>query len=151
MSASGFVEDPVAHLEKVSAMGRDLLVGESTIVVRPLRFMELIRATKAIKPIIEHVANLEKANGEDAEVSILELLEVAPEAMVQIAGMCTGKDRAWFDTLDSEQGLDVFAMVFMVNRDFFVERLLPKLMSLKSQVFGGTRKLETAGPTASTI
>lgn len=128
-------KDPAAELERLSANPRELSVGGETIQVRPLRFLELIRALKYLTPILEVVDKVDMSSNDLGEVS--KLLEVAPEAMLKIAGLSTGKEEQWFDRLEADEGLDVFIAVFEVNKDFFVQRLGPKLANLRPATQSG--------------
>lgn len=120
-------ENAAAQLEKLSANPRELLVGgnvKETVRVRPLKFLELIRSTKHLVPILE---SLDKVTDAEGVSGVKELLLTAPEAMLEIAVICTDKPKEWFATLEADDGFEVFIAVYEVNHDFFVQRLGPKL------------------------
>jgi len=134
---TGFVENPVSQLEKLSSIGRDLLIGQETIAIRPLKFGQLIKAIKIMAPIIR------LAEGVDQEMGLERILAEAPEALVEVAILCTGKPRPWFEALESDQGVDVLGAVLEVNKDFFDQRLGEKLRGLREKFL--PQKLATTG------
>lgn len=120
--------DSVVELDRLSGLPRTLMVKGQAVEVRPLTFMEVVRASKHLTPILKAVDAMDLSSQEVANISML--IETAPEAMIKIASLSIKKDLDWFETLEADEGLDVLMTVYEVNKDFFVQRLLPKLKTL---------------------
>lgn len=107
--------------------GQEVVAGGETIKVFPFAFGQLPKVAKcfaSIKGVIEggNLIEIASAGGED----LIELLCIAAK-----------RPRAWFDTLPSDQGLELMAAVIQQNRDFFTQRMQPALQRL-TQAVGGT-------------
>jgi hypothetical protein len=136
MTVSQFVEDPAVQLAKVSATGRDLMIQGEELEVKPLKFKQLLATLKHLAPILALVEQLDK-DGVDT-LTLQHLLETVPDSLVKVASLCTGKDEAWFDLLEADEGIDVLGAVLELNKDFFVQRLKPKFDRLREQL--GSRR-----------
>jgi hypothetical protein len=106
--------------------GQEVVAGGETIVVSPFAFGQLPQVAKcfaSIKGVIEggDLVEIASAGGED----LLKLLCLAAK-----------KPRVWFDTLPSDEGLNLMAAVIQENRDFFVRRMSPALQRLTQAVNG---------------
>lgn len=98
--------------------------GGEQIVVAPFAFGQLPAVSRHIGAVIN---SLRIVNG---SVQLSELMADAGEDVIALAGIAAGKPRAWFDTLASDEGLELVSAVLEVNQDFFVQRMAPKLAVL---------------------
>ena len=118
-------ESSAETLDQLAGTPRSLTVAGEVVHVAPLTFMEIVRAAKFLAPIL---AAVDSINAESKDIADLaSLLTIAPDAMVKIASLSVHKDEAWFENLQADEGFDVLSMVYEVNKDFFVQRLLPKI------------------------
>lgn len=126
------------------------------IIVRPFFFGELPAVMKMIYPILT-AAGLSsliriKPDAEDktkfvtsinVPENIVDVLAVAlmdsGEPLIELVAFAIKKDRAWFNTLSIAEGVDLTSTWFEVNRDFFVQQVLPKILArLKNNSVGLT-------------
>jgi hypothetical protein len=113
------------QLETLSANPRELSIGGKTIVVRPLRFMELARCAKLMGPILRAVDQIDPNSNGMADIS--GLLAEAPEAIAKITSISCDQPVEWLDTLEADEGLELVLLCYEVNKTFFVQRLGPQL------------------------
>ncbi|MGZ3322012.1 MAG: DUF6631 family protein [Xanthobacteraceae bacterium] len=107
--------------------GQEVAAGGEIIKVSPFVFGQLPKVAKcfaSIKGVIE-------------DGNLIEIASAGGEDLLQLLCLAAKKDRAWFDTLPSDEGLNLMAAVIRVNRDFFVQRMAPVLQRL-TQAMNGT-------------
>jgi hypothetical protein len=138
--------------------------------IRPFKFPQYAKAIKAVTRILSilklqerfaDVAKLATAEqGEDAEVglgdflaglldfeTIAQVCDEAPEEIIALLMIATGKDRNWFDELDADEGLELTGAVLGVNMSFFMQKILPAISSAISRVKMGVSQLSKTSPT----
>jgi hypothetical protein len=106
--------------------GQEVDAGGETIKVSPFPFGQLPKVAACfakIKDVIE---------GGD----LIEIASAGGEDLLALLCLAVSKPRAWFDTLPSDEGLNLMATVIQVNRDFFVQRMSPVLQRLTQAVSG---------------
>lgn len=91
-------------------------------IIRPFTVGQLPRVLKAIRALIE-------AGGVDTEgnLNVFDALTNGAEHAVELMAVATGKDRSYFDNLDVDAGIDLMTAIIEVNKDFFTQRVQPKL------------------------
>lgn len=114
-----------AELEVLQNDGEVVRVGDEDVHVKPFKFGQLLKALK-------YLANIGSSFGgeEISEVQIIQALTAHTEDMLSLLALATGKDRAYFDNIESEEGVDLALAAWRVNQSFFTERLLPRLQGL---------------------
>lgn len=118
-----------ADLEILQNDGEDVIVTindtQETIKVRPFKFGQLLKALK-------YLANIaaDFASPNISEIEIINALTHHAEDMISLLCLATGKDRAFFDEISSDEGVDLALAAWRVNQFFFTERLAPKMKGL---------------------
>jgi hypothetical protein len=106
--------------------GQEVEAGGETITVSPFPFGQLPEVAKIfakIKDVIE---------GGD----LIEIASVGGEDLLALLCLAAKKPRPWFDTLPSDEGLELMAVVIKQNRDFFAQRMSVALQRLTQAVSG---------------
>jgi len=126
---------------------REIVVGGETIVLRPFYFGELPVVIRLVQPVIAATGlsrMLRAVRGPDGRFEIkmdvpenvldifADLLLEATEPVIELISYAIKKDRAWFNTIQSDEGIDLTTAWFEVNRDFFVQRVLPRIAKMHS-------------------
>lgn len=101
-----------------------ITVGGEQIIVSPFYFGQLPAVSKHIGAVTAAI------HIKDGKVQLASLMSDAGEDVLAIAGIACGKPRAWFDTVKSDEGLEVVAAVLAVNLDFFAQKVSPKLADI---------------------
>lgn len=113
-----------------------LSTGE-TITIKPFTFGQLPKALKLSQKIGQALADSYNAGKlSDAKVAVsaaIEVLAEGGEEIIELVGLATGKPRAWFDTVPGEDTLDILNAFIEVNKDFFTQKVLPKVMGLMKE------------------
>lgn len=124
-------EDKTAsQLATATAAGKMVPLHDgSEVHVKPLMFMQTVRTLQLLPPLLETLKVL-RDEKEGEVIGLTDLLTQAPDALIKVAGMCTGKEPEFFETLETDDGLDVFTAVWEVNQDFFATKVLPRLQHL---------------------
>lgn len=81
--------------------------------------------------ITKHIANITSSLHADA-VDLPTLIAEGGEDILAILALAVGKPRAWFDTIEPDEGLQLLAAVIQLNSDMFVKKLQPVLSTLVS-------------------
>jgi hypothetical protein len=99
--------------------------GGEKIEVKPFTFGQLLKALK-------HLASIGNSLSLDnlTDSVVIQALAIHTEDVLALLMLATGKDKAFFDTLDSESGIDIALAAWRVNQDFFVQKLAPKIQQL---------------------
>lgn len=137
-------------------------------VIKPFKFPQYGKAIKAVTRILsilnlqERFAEIAKAvqaeQGEDAELPLNELLgslldfdaiatvcDEAPEEIINLMALATGKPREWFDEVE-EDGIELAGAVLGVNLSFFIQKIVPAIVSAANRVKAGLSQRLTSSP-----
>jgi hypothetical protein len=106
--------------------GQEVVAGGETITVSPFVFGQLPKVAKCFASIKEVIDG----------GNLIEIASAGGEDLLQLLCLAAKKKREWFDTLPSDEGLNLMAAVIQVNRDFFVQRMSPVLQRLTQAVSG---------------
>ena len=123
---------------------KEVTVGGEAVTIRPFFFGEMPTVIKMIYPIIsasglsQMLRVVEKDGAMTVSLKIPEnmvdiLLDVileGSEPIMALLSFALKKDREWFNTIQVDEGVDLVTTWFEVNRDFFVQLVLPKIMKL---------------------
>lgn len=135
------VKSETSDLEILQNQGKTVIVGKETIQVKPFTFGQLLKALK-------YLANIGKSFGDDNldDSQIMQIIAYNTEDVASLLCLATGKPREFFDTISAEEGIELTLAAWEVNKDFFANRLAPKLQELTKQ---NTPSSEEAGLTQS--
>lgn len=99
------------------------------------------------RPVIDAVLNLQTVPEEGSEELVelvLDLIDQHGEALFGAVALAVGREREWIEGGDLGEFVELCQALVSVNRDFFVQRLLPMFRE-RGQASGGNG----TGPTAS--
>lgn len=115
----------LAELEALQPLTRKITINNEEIEIKPYKFRQLFSALKHMSNMVADVNTFE-----DQTVQLFRLLGNHPEDVLGLMSLSTGKPVSFFDDISSEEGIDVVVAVWEVNKDFFVQKIQPKLKSL---------------------
>lgn len=126
--------------------GKTLTIGGDEITIKPLTFGQIPKASKMIAPIVKALASAELGGQSllDLAGNWVEIMAVGGEDLMSLIGWAIGKDRAWFDTLGMDDGIELVKTVIEVNSDFFTKRVMP-ILPMQSQDSGVTSSPSSSG------
>ena len=108
---------------------KQITVGTETVTLSPIKFGQLPRALLTVQRIgallVQHVND----GTISTPAAILEIAALGGEDLIQLVALGLDKPRSWFDTLDTDTGLEILIGFVEVNLDFFTKRVLPMLNS----------------------
>lgn len=109
--------------------GKILTIGGEEITIKPLTFGQIPKASKMVAPIIKAMAKCELAGDSIIDVAgnWVDILAIGGDDLLNLIGWAIGKDRAWFDTLQMDDGVDLVKSVIEVNADFFTKKVMDRL------------------------
>lgn len=96
------------------------------IYVKPYTFGKLLKALK----YLSNLAGLFAESEDGIEPTLLEAFAKHGDDVLGLLCLATDKDRAFFDALDAEKGLDLAILTYKVNESFFSNQLMPKIQNL---------------------
>lgn len=113
------------ELEALQPQIATVTINNEIIEIKPFKFKQFFAALKHLSNMIADVNQYE-----DQTIQLIRLLGEHPDDVVGLMALATGKPAAFFDTLDTDAGLDIAIAVWNVNKDFFGQKIQPKLVSL---------------------
>ena len=123
---------------------REVIVGGETVTLRPFFFGEMPVVIKLIYPIISAagLSQMLRVVEKDGQMTVslkipenmvdilLDVILEGSEPVMALLSFALKKERAWFNTISVDEGVDLVTTWFEVNRDFFAQRVLPKIVKL---------------------
>jgi hypothetical protein len=89
--------------------------GESFVVSK----FKTKKLLKLVKPLVAVQKSIEALKTPDGNVSLIDVLDANPEAVLAILGVSVGKDQEWAGELDPVDAVTLLAAIFKVNPGFF--------------------------------
>jgi len=130
--------------------GKILTIGAEEITIKPLTFGQIPKASKMVAPIIKAMAKSELAGDSviDMVGNWVDILAIGGDDLINLIGWAIGKDRAWFDTLQMDDGVELVKSVIEVNADFFTKKVMDRLNlgALESKETGATSSPSSSAP-----
>lgn len=130
--------------------GKILTIGGEEITIKPLTFGQIPKASKMVAPIIKAMAKSELAGDSviDMAGNWVDVLAIGGDDLLNLIGWAIGKDRAWFDTLQMDDGVELVKSVIEVNADFFTKKVMDRLNlgALGSKETGATSSPSSSAP-----
>lgn len=118
--------------------------------IKPIPVGKVPALVRTARPVIDSILSLDKLPEDDTGelvTLLLDLIEKHGEAVFAAAAICTGKKQDWLEGGDIDEFIVLAKKIVEVNRDFFVQRLAPRLggraAAMESQMSPGP------GPTPS--
>ena len=114
------------------------------VYVRPLPFRRWLTAMKHIGSILQYLP-AEGLDLNDVMRSVVYLINVAGQAqdeLIALACLATDKEASFFDRIDPDDGVRIIVAVVQVNKDFFVQKVLPLVqeqLPAMTETFGQTQ------------
>ena len=102
------------------------------LTITPFVWKQFREVTKLIQPIQMHT-------DEQGELDLMKLIGDHGEEITDIIVVATGKAREWVDDLDLTDVLPLAAAILQVNRDFFSQKLAPKMRALAARLSAGRK------------
>ena len=138
-------------LDVLEPSGSSVRFRDKDLELKPLTIGQLPKLVRAARPVIDAVFSLDKvpdAGDEDMVGILMDLIEHHGEQVFEAAAICTGKTAEWIADAQIDEFADLAIKVFEVNRDFFVQKLAPRLTELRAKAGAGAAT-HGPGPTAS--
>lgn len=126
-------------MEVLFPEGKGVTVAGETLTVTPFKFGQLSKVTHLLAPIVRNLTacglvridtdgqKTSMAIAADWPLRMVELMGEGGEDLLQLIAYAVGKPRAWLDTIEADQGIELGRAVVEVNADFFAKRILPML------------------------
>jgi len=138
------------EMEILFPEGKTLTIGGEEITIKPLTFGQIPKASKMVAPIIKAMAKSELAGDSviDMAGNWVDILAIGGDDLLNLIGWAIGKDRAWFDTLQMDDGVELVKSVIEVNADFFTKKVMDRLNlgALESKETGATSSPSSSAP-----
>lgn len=121
---------------KVLFPGKEVQAAGEVFTISPFTFGQLPKVAQCFAAI---QTKMQSGN-------LIEIAAAGGEDLLMLLCLAVKKPRAWFDTLASDEGLQLMAAVIEVNRDFFVQRMSPVLARLNQAVTGAPSLPDSSAP-----
>jgi len=114
------------ELEQLIPQGIDVLIGEETISVLPLKVGQMPAFLRAITPVMRYL--------DAAEIDWLQLFGERGDDLLNAVAIAVNRPRAWVEDLAADEAIILAAKVIEVNADFFTRVVAPRLDGLFAEV-----------------
>lgn len=115
-----------------------ILNSGETLTIEPFKFGQLPVALKLTQKIGGLVAQMvqsgELQDKTKVASSVIYILAEGGEDLFNLIGLCIGKDRKWFDTIQADEGISIITAFLEVNIDFFTQKMMPQLLEAMSKL-----------------
>lgn len=118
------------------------------VFVRPLPFKRWLTATNLLAGLLQYFPDTKIDFNDMSQLGMFaaQLLGQAQNEVIALAMLATDQDEAFFDSIDLDEGLKIILAVIEVNKDFFVQKVLPmvkeaapELQAKMQETFGQTQ------------
>lgn len=118
-------QDPMEVIDPVPAA---LTYRDEQLDIRPLTVGAVPAIVRLARPVINAVLDLQELPEEGSEDMVelaMDLIDQHGEALFGAVALAVGRERAWVEGGDLGEFVELCQALVKVNRDFFVQRLLP--------------------------
>ncbi|MFZ6872868.1 DUF6631 family protein [Undibacterium sp. Di27W] len=140
---------PQDDLSKVIPTVKTIIIAGESLPIQPFKVGRLPVVLTAVQPI----AYVLMGNAETAKLDILNLVIAHTDDSLNLLAVLADKPRDWVDDLDLDDAVTLLSELLEVNLDFFVQRVLPRLLqavgTLSTAVKSNAQALTAIGQTAS--
>jgi hypothetical protein len=114
---------------------REVTAKGEVLTIAPFFFGQLPKAVKLIQPLAQALGTAQVLTidgttvrlSADWPLKLPQIVAEGGEALIDLIAFVTGKPRAWFDTLGTDEGISLTRVVIEVNADFFAKKVAPML------------------------
>lgn len=101
------------------------------VFVRPLPFKRWFVATSYVSAILGNFPQMELDLNDMTSLGLFaaQLLGRSDAEVIALMTLATDRDEAFFDSIDLDEGLKIVLAVIEVNKDFFVQKVLPMVQA----------------------
>lgn len=113
--------------------GKEVTLSSGEVIkVEPFKFGQLPLALKLTQKLGGLLAEMYKSgelkNKDKTVTNVMFILSEGGEDLMTLMGLCIGKERVWFDTLQGDDGIKLTIAFLEVNIDFFTQKMMPQLL-----------------------
>lgn len=118
--------DDLKELQELQPQSSFIIVKGESFEIKPFKFKHMFAVLNHISNMIDEVNPYE-----DQTKQLFKLLGKHPDDVMGILGLALGgKPVSFFDDVDTEQGIDLAILVWKINKDFFAQKVQPKMKEL---------------------
>lgn len=106
------------------------------VFVRPLPMKRWFVAIKLVTGMLSAFPQVKIDLSDMSSLAMFaaQLLGTTHAEVVQLMSLATDQDEAFFDTIDLDEGLKIVLAVIEVNKDFFVQKVLPMIQAVAPEL-----------------
>lgn len=134
--------DDVRALDTLLGAAVPVTVAGIELAIRPFTFGQLPRVLEIIGPFLAGLV-------QQGTLDLSGIFERDSERALRLCVLATGRPRAWFDAVPTDEGLALLAAIAEVNADFFSSRVAPAVAELWPRMkskFQGQNPLNPSSP-----
>jgi hypothetical protein len=118
---------PASDLNVMIPLVQSLHVGGMDIPIRQIKLGSLPAVLRAVQPVAHLITEREK-------LDIPSIFMLYADECLTLISVLSGQPRAWVDQLETDEGITLFAALFEVNLDFFIQKVLPTVEGAVKQL-----------------
>lgn len=119
------------ELEVLAPSGASVQYCGETLEVLPVKIGTVPKIVRVARPVLDKIFDMV---GEDAKVDddqlvglVFDLVENSSDQVFAAVALCTGRDQEFIEKGDLDEFVLLAKKVYEVNRDFFLQKLVPLL------------------------
>lgn len=124
MSTTHTTQESNDDLQKVIPPRHVIVINGEEITIQQFKIGKLPLVLDAVQPMVHMLLNRDKKSPLD----ISSMLMLYSADCLRLMAVLADRPRAWIDQLDIDDAVALLTMLIEVNLDFFVQRVLPKLI-----------------------
>lgn len=113
-------------LELLQPESKVVKVNGEDIVVKPFKFKNLFEVLKLVYVVFSKFDFTEELD----DAAFFGAVINESDAVIKIMSIAIKKDVSYFDEIEADEALDLAHAIFTINRDFFTQKLWPKLREM---------------------
>lgn len=127
------------ELDQLLPATHTLQLAGRMVALAPVQLGQLPAILRLARPLIEHYREQGKTAAQPdvgapvapvVEIKLLDLMEQHGETLLNLCSLLSRTERAWLDTLTLDDALLLLSKLIEINRDFFVRRMGPALITM---------------------
>jgi len=124
MSTTPTQQESTDDLQKVIPQKNVIVINGEEIHIQQFKIGKLPLVLDAVQPMAHMLLNRDKKSPLD----INSMLMLYSDDCLKLMSVLAERPRAWVDQLEIDEGVELLTLQLEVNLDFFVQRVLPKLI-----------------------